>query len=195
MDKKNILIILLCILTFGFSILFFMNKKLVEKEDIPPVTLTSKYYNTLTNIDFDKYSLDSLIEEYSSYSLDDDRWTLFDKVWQDYIYKSASMINKALTSKESFVLFYYVDDEQKSNMMEFVDRYKKENNIYIYKVDDSVYKETSLYNYVKTYPSVIIIKDGNIYSYTDINNENDNKLYESYDEFKNWLDSYIRTTV
>lgn len=195
MDKKNIIIILLCILTLVFGVVFLIDYKNIDKEDNPPVTLTNKYYNTLTYLEFDKYSLDNLIKEYSAYSDDDDRWAVFDKVWQEYKLKCASTINKALTSKESFILFYYEESEEKNFLEEFVDRYKTENNIYIFKVDENIYKETSLNNYVTSPPSVIIIKEGKIYSFTDINDEKDKILYESYEEFKNWLDGYINKKI
>ena len=186
MDKKNIIMVILSILMVGLGIYIFIDYKEIEKED-SLVTLTSKYYNTLSYVEFDKYSLDKLIDEYSKYPDDDERWTTFNNVWQEYKIKSASIINNALTSKESFIVCVYNENDNNGKILEFIDRYINENNIYIFKLEEGIYKSTALKNYVDIYPTVIIIKDGNIYSYID-----DNLIYENYDNLKKWIDNYIK---
>lgn len=194
MDKKNILIVILCVLTVGISFLFYKTYNLPKEEVKTTVNLTNKYYNTKSNSEYDNYSLDSLIEKYSKYKADDDKWALFNSEWHEYILKSAGIINNALTSSESFIIYTYKESDEVEEIDEitkYIDEYMNENNIYIYKVNEEIYNELTLKQYVKEIPSIIIIQDGGIYTYTNCYDENNNKIFNNYNELKNWLDKYI----
>ena len=194
MDKKSILIVLLCIVTAGVSYLFYKTYNMPKEEVKTTISLTGKYYNTKVNTEYDNYSLDSLVEKYSSYASDDDKWALFNSEWHEYNLRSAGIINHALTSSESFIIYTYKESDEVDEideMTKYIDEYINENNIYIYKVSEEIYNELTLKQYVKEIPSIIIIQDGGIYTYTNCYDENDNKIFNNYNELKDWLNKYI----
>lgn len=194
MDKKNILIILLCIVTVGVSYLFYKTYNMPKEEIKTTISLTDKYYNTKSNSEYDNFSLDSLLEKYSKYSDTDDNWALFNSEWHEYNLRSAGVINNALTGSESFIIYTYRESDEVDEideMTKYIDEYINENNIYIYKVNEEIYNELTLKQYVKEIPSIIIIQNGIIYTYKNCYDENNNKSFNSYDELKEWLNKYI----
>ena len=191
MDKKNIIIVILCILTVGIAFVGYKVYTLPKEEIKTTINLTGKYLNTKVNNEYDSYSLDSLVEKYSKYDSNDDKWALFNSEWHEYILKSAGIINNALTSTESFIIYTYHESDEKDEMTKYIEKFMSDNNMYIYKVNEEIYNELSLKQYVDVIPSIIIISNGSIYSYTNCYDENNNLIFKNYDELKNWLSKYI----
>ena len=170
------------------------NKYVPENDKV--ISLTSKYYGTLKNNDYQKpiddYQkkindyYDEISDLYDDYENNKDKINELD-IKVDELYEKmreykADYLNKIIKDKESFVISTYIpsecgdDDESvRYRAEDLSNKYK----IYVYDVTFDVFKKTSLYGYVKYAPSVVIVNKGKVYAYTDAESDDDLELGKS----------------
>lgn len=69
--------------------------------------------------------------------------------------------------------------------------YTIDNGIKAYRMMFSEARETSLHDYVKYYPSVVIVSRGQVMSYLRADSDDDADYYNEYESFKRWADRYL----
>ena len=77
------------------------------------------------------------------------------------------------------------------NLKTYATDYIKERGLNIYEMDFSDLKKTSLYDTVKYYSSFIVISKGKVKAFLDAESNEHAPIYNSYEDFKAWLDLYI----
>ena len=95
-------------------------------------------------------------------------------------------------SNESFILFTYNSVCGMSRPCEEVfDNVFKELKIDYISIPFDEFKKTKYYDTVKYAPSIIIIKDGEIFAYLDANEDSHLDYYQKESSFKSWLSGRI----
>jgi hypothetical protein len=94
--------------------------------------------------------------------------------------------------KKTFVVFVYqplcsTSYDLNNYVTEFLDTYK----MGFYKILFSSIKDTSIVDYVKYCPSVVIYRNGKIIAYLDADSDKDAVYYESVENLKKWLTKYV----
>ena len=100
--------------------------------------------------------------------------------------------NELINSKKSFILF--VDQSRcttADRLRNYTLDYAKEKGINIYKIMFAEIKDLSLHDYVKYYPSVVIVDHGRVRNFLKADSDEDAEEYNNYETFKAWLDHYI----
>ena len=93
---------------------------------------------------------------------------------------------------DSFILFTYNNFCGMAKPCEKVfDAVLKEKKIDYITIPIDEFKKTKYYEIVKYAPSVLIIKDGNMVSYLDAENDEHLKYYQNEKDFENWLNGRI----
>lgn len=104
----------------------------------------------------------------------------------------AAGFEKLISEKKSFVIF--VDQKgctTADRLREYIKKYISEKKIDAYKMMFPEVKESSLHEYVKYYPSVVVVGNGKIRTYLRADSDDDVDEYNDYEVFKNWLEQTI----
>lgn len=104
--------------------------------------------------------------------------------------------NSLVDAKNSFVVF--IDQETcttADRLRGYVRDYINEKGIVVYRMMFEYMKETSLHDYVKYYPSVVIIDRGEVRYYLRADSDEDSDMYNDYSVFKNWVDEKIEVST
>ena len=110
----------------------------------------------------------------------------------EYMELSADEYEGLVTNKKSFVVM--VDQNgctTADTMREYVTRYMTETGIKVYRMMFEDLKDTTLHDVVKYYPSVVIVDKGRAVGYLRADSNEDAGAYNSYDEFKKWMEKYL----
>lgn len=169
-SKKLIIIAiatLVALAVFGFifyKILGGANKKL-EVED--SIVLDAEYKNT----DGNQIEIAKEVEE--------------DKV--------VPFFEELVASKKSFVLYVSLPicNGDAAKFKEYVLEFQKKNHISFYYMTSDFVKDTTLYQTVKYFPSVITYKDGKIVNYLRYDSDEDKEFYKSYEGFERWFKANV----
>ena len=103
---------------------------------------------------------------------------------------SAKSYDKMIKEKQSFVVFVDQDGcHTAERLREFAAEYNQATGLVFERVMFADIKETKLYESVKYYPSVAVIKNGEVVTWLKADSDEDAARYNDYEEFKNWLDS------
>ncbi|MCR5788052.1 MAG: hypothetical protein K6G37_03100 [Bacilli bacterium] len=166
-----------------------------DKGDVKPFKLEDKYYNVTEDTKFKDFDdidpYDVYDKESKYYEPDQDKQY---KAYMKLLNKKADYLNNLLKNKESFVLTTYYDEGCGGNdesIRLLALEYAKKHNLYIYDVEFTVYEETDLYKDIQYSPSIQIYKNGELYTYTDIESDEDLKVAESLKSFDKWFTKYV----
>ncbi|MBQ3474098.1 hypothetical protein IJH24_01565 [Candidatus Saccharibacteria bacterium] len=110
----------------------------------------------------------------------------------DYKDISTEEYGELVEKKDSFILF--VDQngcETADTVREFVKDWATEKKVKVLRIMFSKMKETSLHEYVKYYPSVVVISEGRPIGYLRADNNEDAEMYNNYEVFKGWIEKYF----
>ena len=97
-----------------------------------------------------------------------------------------------VASGKSFVVF--VDQTgctTADRLEEYVKEYAGEAGIQAYRMMFAEAKETSLHDYVKYYPSVVVVAGGNPVVWLRADSDDDADYYNDYDAFIGWINGWI----
>lgn len=98
-----------------------------------------------------------------------------------------------INEKKSFVVYVSlpVCSGETAEFKEYVTEFQKNEKLSFYYITSDYVKDTSIYETVKYFPSVIIYDQGKIVTYLRFDSDEDAKYYKSYDEFKKWFYSTV----
>ena len=155
-----------------------------------PVGLDSEYYNKIKDQVFD----DELnLRNVENYDTDFER----DNFFNSTVIKKANIINDLIDKKKSFVVLVQpyeeacrtiAGDEDFFYMPNSLKNILSNNKIYKYEINMPIFRKTKLYDVVKYAPTVIVVKDGDVYAYIDANKD----LIENSEDLEKWLKTYIK---
>ena len=101
----------------------------------------------------------------------------------------ARFLDELAAEKKNFVVYVSLPicNGDAAKFKQFVlDFQRKENLSFVYITSDYI-KDTFIYDTVKYFPSVIIVKEGKIINYLRYDSDEDVEYYKSYDGFSKWL--------
>ena len=97
-----------------------------------------------------------------------------------------------IANKKSFLLFVDQTGCDVATMVRgFVNNYSTEQNISFYRVYFTDIRGSSINNYVKYYPSVVLISQGKVVDFLKANSNDHAALFTDYNSFKSWLNNYL----
>lgn len=105
---------------------------------------------------------------------------------------SAEEYENLIDKKDSFVLL--VDQygcTTADTLREFVKKWATEKEVRVQKIMFSEMKETSLHDYVKYYPSVVVIARGKPIGFLRADSDEDAGKYNDYEAFSNWINRWF----
>ncbi|MBO4813062.1 hypothetical protein J5491_02850 [Candidatus Saccharibacteria bacterium] len=103
-----------------------------------------------------------------------------------------SEYNKLIDEKKSFIVFVDQNGCHTAERLKgFLDKYTEGTDVKIYRLMFSDLKESSLYNYVKYYPSVALVSKGKPVVWLRADEDEDADKYNDYDSFVRWLKDYL----
>ncbi len=100
-----------------------------------------------------------------------------------------NFFENTVKEKKDFVLYVSLPicNGDAAKFKEFVLDFQHKNKVSFYYLTSDYIKDTSVYETVKYFPSVIIYKDGKIINYLRYDSDEDKEYYKSYDGFSKWL--------
>ena len=105
----------------------------------------------------------------------------------------ARFLDELAAEKKNFVVYVSLPicNGDAAKFKQFVlDFQRKENLSFVYITSDYI-KDTFIYDTVKYFPSVIIVKEGKIINYLRYDSDEDVEYYKSYDGFAKWLKANV----
>lgn len=105
----------------------------------------------------------------------------------------ARFLDELAAEKKNFVVYVSLPicNGDAAKFKQFVlDFQRKENLSFVYITSDYI-KDTFIYDTVKYFPSVIIVKEGKIINYLRYDSDEDVEYYKSYDGFSKWLKANV----
>ncbi len=106
---------------------------------------------------------------------------------------SSEEYEKMVSAGKSFIIM--VDQggcKTADNVREYAQIYSNSKRYQIFRILFSDVKENSLGEYVKYYPSVAVISKGKVLSYLRADSDEDAPAYNTYSDFKAYLDRFVR---
>lgn len=103
-------------------------------------------------------------------------------------------LQNLITEEKSFVVYASLPicSGETAEFKEYVLRFQKENKISFYYITSDYVKDTSIYETVKYFPSVIIYDKGKIVKYLRFDSDEDKDFYRSYDGFSKWFKANVK---
>ncbi len=121
------------------------------------------------------------------FSLDNDQFGS-----AEFIDISGEEYEKLLSGKKSFLVFVDQDGCITADGLErIVIELQNEKNLKIYRIMFADARETSMHNYVKFYPSLVIVGNGEVKSWLKADADEDTERFKNKTELENWLNNYI----
>lgn len=165
--KNNKKLIVISIVTLVFLALFgFVFYKILEPKPIEvkeKISLSAEYKNT----DGSQIEIAKLVDE--------------DKV--------VNYFENIIKDKKDFILYVSLPicSGDAAKFKEFVLDFERKNHVSFYYLTSDYVKDTSVYETVKFFPSVIIYKDGKIVNFLKYDSDEDKEFYKSYEGFEKWI--------
>ena len=105
---------------------------------------------------------------------------------------SVSEYDELIKAKKSFVIF--VDQggcTTADRLRGYVQDWATANEIKVYRMMFKDVKESSLHEYIKYYPSVVLVDKGRVRVYRRADSDDDAKMYNDYGEFEAWIKRWV----
>ena len=112
--------------------------------------------------------------------------------FQDFMPLSISEYDNLIKEGKSFVVF--VDQEgctTADRLRGYVEDYAKEKGLKVYRIMFSEVRESSMHEFVKFYPSVVLISRGKPVAWLRADADEDADAYNDYDSFRGWIGRYL----
>ena len=111
----------------------------------------------------------------------------------EYIDITGEEYEKLLNEKKSFLVF--VDQSgciTAEGLRKNLEEIQEERKFKVYRIMFSDARETSMSEYVKFYPSLVIVGQGEIKSWLKADSDEDTERYKTKVDLEDWLNKYIR---
>lgn len=169
--------------------------KKINNNNLKPIYLEDKYYNTKEIKEYDSINPDEIYEKYKDTEATDDYyWFIISKEQSKLSHKKAEYLNNLVKNKESFVLMLFEESSCEDLESSVIDKAKElmdKYNIYFYESNLETFRQTKFYDYVQYSPSILIINKGDVYMYTDPESDEDAELGWVYQDFEDWFKRYV----
>ncbi len=112
---------------------------------------------------------------------------------EEYANITVDEYEKKISERKSFVLL--VDQTgctTADKLRGFVTDYARAHDLRVYRIMFNEMKNTALHETVKHYPSVVIFSHGEVVKYLRADKDEDAGIYNNEDEFRDWIDKYVR---
>ena len=111
----------------------------------------------------------------------------------EYIELSPAEYDNLIDEKKSFIVLVDQDGCTTADTLEgYVRDLAISKGFKIFKMMFSDVKKTSLYDFVKYYPSVAVISNGKVIGYLRADEDEDAPAYNNYDEFLRWISRHLK---
>ncbi len=110
----------------------------------------------------------------------------------EYLELSGEEYEKLIDEKKSFIVL--IDQsgcKTADRIKDFMVDYARERGIKVYRMMFEQAKKTSLHEYVKYYPSVVLVSKGKVTKYLRADSSEDADEYNYYDSFKRWMEESL----
>ena len=117
----------------------------------------------------------------------------------EFYSENAEMVNitaddyeRMIKERKSFIVF--VDQggcDTAVRLRGYIEDYTKEAGMRVNRLYFQDMKETSLHEYVKYYPSVVMVSEGRVVGYLKADSDEDADKYNDYDAFKKWMELFL----
>lgn len=98
-----------------------------------------------------------------------------------------------IKNKESFMVFVDMTGcITADGLRERTKKFSEEHNVRFYRIMWPEAKEVSIRDFLKYYPSVILINKGTVASYLRTDSDEDSDRYNSYEALSEWILKYIK---
>ena len=91
--------------------------------------------------------------------------------------------------------FLVLVDQEECNtadqLREFTENLAVEKNVAIYRIMFEEMKKSSLGEYVKYYPSFVVVSKGKVLAFLRADSDEDADEYNNYEDFSNWVSRYV----
>lgn len=107
---------------------------------------------------------------------------------------SPELYNRFSEKQKSFVVM--IDQEgctTADRLKDYITIYASEHGFRPFMMMFEDMKETSLYDSVKFYPSVVVISEGKVIGFLRADADEDSDAYNKYNAFENWMSKYLNS--
>lgn len=105
---------------------------------------------------------------------------------------SIEEVKELILNKKSFAVFIHEPRCLTSQALSgMIKNYLNKNNMSMYTIPFSKFKESGIENKIKYYPSVVLFDKGKVISFLEADNDDHLKYYDSEEGFKEWFETYI----
>lgn len=110
----------------------------------------------------------------------------------EYMELSSTEYDNLIDEKKSFIVLVDQDGCTTADRLEgFVRDFAISRGLKVFKMMYSDMRKTSLYDFVKYYPSVAVISNGKVIGYLRADEDEDAPAYNNYDDFLTWVQKYL----
>lgn len=111
----------------------------------------------------------------------------------DLIDITAADYDQLIREQKSFLLFVDQDGcDVATTVRKFVAEYSSEKTLSFHHVYFTDIRGTAINKYVKYYPSVVLIANGQVVDFLKANSDDYIAPYTNYDSFKTWIEKYLK---
>ena len=158
-----------------------------------PISLSEEYYNKIGDQVFD---IDLDLNQTRGFDLDiPEEKIKADNLFNEIVDKKVNIIYNLMIDKKSFIVRVQATDGPCMTvagpnfiLLNSIKQILFKNNIYSYEINLPILKKSNLYDVVKYAPTVIIVKEGDVYAYIDANKD----LIESDEQLLDWINTYVK---
>lgn len=106
----------------------------------------------------------------------------------------ARFLDEMIERKKSFVLYVSLPicNGDAAKFKQYVLDFQHNEKVSFYYLTSDYIKDSKIYETVKYFPSVIIVKEGKIINYLKYDSDSDIEYYKSYDGFSRWLKANVK---
>ena len=110
----------------------------------------------------------------------------------DYMELTAGEYDELVKAQKSFVVFVDQDGCTTADRLRgYVSDWAASRGIKVYRMMFAEVKESSLHDYVKYYPSVVVVDKGMVRAWLRADSDEDAEMYNNYDAFNEWMGRYL----
>ena len=112
--------------------------------------------------------------------------------FQDFMPLSITEYDDLIKEEKSFVVF--VDQEgctTADRLRGYVEDYAKEKGLKVYRMLFSEVRESSMHEFIKFYPSVVLVSRGKPVAWLRADADEDADAYNDYGSFRGWIGRYL----
>ena len=122
----------------------------------------------------------------------DSEYTCDNESGCDYMELTAEGYDELVKAKKSFVVFVNQDGCTTADRLRgYVSDWATSRGIKVYRMMFAEVKKASLHDYVKYYPSVVMVDKGRVRAWLRADSDEDAEMYNNYDAFNEWAGRYL----